>query len=349
MLRRRGYRHVTLLPWDRDQVLRVGALAPPQRITAAERFPCRAVLVASRRPAGETAFERAVSEASRRLGCRVCPTWPSARASGLVSICDQGVLRVAIGQSGRQIDAHTQALAALAATSPPDVVALRVPAVLGQGQVGLARWSLETRLGGVPAPHSIDASLLAKCVEFLAALNRLGEAGVTRRALEQSELVRPVLRRDAAERLRELAVRVDDVLDGVPRGFGHGDFCTSNLLVEDGELTGVVDWEAASASSAPLLDLVHMYLLTARRPNVYQWGAAVIDYLWPLLRRGRDPVIRSYLDRLGLEPDAAQLDALVVAYWLGRTSYQLAMYLDRAQDETWMEQNVSRVLETFTA
>lgn len=348
-LRRRGYPFVTLLPWDRDQVLRLPELAPSTRVSLAERFPCRVAVVGSRRPRGETAFERAVSEAAIVVGCRLRPTWPLPRASGLVALCDESVLRVAIGPGGRQIEAQTHALQTLAASSPPDLVAFRVPRLLGDGKVGLTRWSLEARLPGLPAPHSLDGPLLASCLEFLAALHGLGDGDHISRGLEQAQIVQRVLPRDQEQRLTELARDVDEALDDLPRGLGHGDFCTSNLLVHDGQLAGVVDWEAASRSAPPLLDLLHLSLLAARRPNIYQWGRAIVDYLYPLAQHGGDPVTRAYLERLGVDADPPRLEALVAAYWLARTSYQLGMYLDRARDSAWIEQNVSRVLETLAA
>jgi len=348
-LRRRGYRYVTLLPWDRDQVLRLPGLAPSTRVSLAERFPCRVAVVGSRRPRGETAFERAVSEAASVVGHRLRPTWPLPRASGLVALCDESVLRVAIGPAGRQIEAQAHALQTLAASCPPDLVASRVPRLLGDGQVGLTRWSLEARLPGLPAAHSLDGSLLASCVEFLVALHGLGDGRDMWRGLEHAQIVQRVLPRDQGQRLSELARNVDEALDDLPRGFGHGDFCTSNLLVHDGQLAGVVDWEAASRSSPPLLDLLHISLLAARRPNVYQWGRAILDYLYPLAQHGGNPATRAYLERLGVDPDPARLEALVTAYWLARTSYQLGMYLDRSWDSAWIQQNVSRVLEALAA
>lgn len=346
-IRRRGYSHVALRPWDRDQVLRLPNLAPPRRVSLAERFPCRVVLVGSRRPLGETAFERAVLEAGKVAGYTLRPTWPLPRASGLVSLCDKGVLRVAVGPGGRQIEAQAHALQALAASGPPEVVARPTPTLLSEGRVGLARWSLEARLPGVPAPPSLDGSLLASCVDFLVALYELGERGDRTRGIEQAQVIRRVLPPDHGKRLEELARRVDDALDEMPRGFGHGDFCTSNLLVRDGHLTGVVDWEAAGSSHLPMLDLLHLHLLGFRRPNVYQWGGAIIDYLHPLLRGGGDAVIRAYLERLGLDVKPSQLEAFAASYWLTRASYQIGMYRDRASDGHWIRQNVIRVLDAF--
>ena len=344
-LRRRGYSHIALLPWDRDQVLRLPNLARPTRIALAERFPCQVVLVGSRRPRSETAFEHAVFEAGKLVGRTLRPTWPLPRASGLVALCDEDVLRVATGPGGRQIDAQTHALQALAAASPPGPVAQRVSRILGEGQMGITRWSLELRLLGVPAPHSLDGSLVASCVEFLVSLHGLGGDADVDRGIEQAQILESILPPDKRKRLSELARRVDEALGEMPRGFAHGDFCTNNLLVHEGRLAGVVDWEAASCSCPPMFDLLH--LLATRRANVYRWGPAIIGYLLPLMRRRGDAVIRDYLERLGLDPDPPQLEALVAAYWLARASYQIEMYLDRGRDQVWIERNVTRVLETL--
>jgi aminoglycoside phosphotransferase len=53
-------------------------------------------------------------------------------------------------------------------------------------------------------------------------------------------------------------------LDEVPRTAVHGDFWFGNVLVSDGRVTGVVDWEAATSSGEPVRDLVrfsNMYAL----------------------------------------------------------------------------------------
>jgi len=131
----------------------------------------------------------------------------------------------------------------------------------------------------------------------------------------------------------------------MPRGFAHGDFCANNLLTHEGRLAGVVDWEGTNSSCPPMLDLLH--LLAARGADVYRWGPAVTDYLLPLMRRGGDATIRSYLERLDLDPDPPQLEAFVAAYWLARASYQIGMYVERGRDQVWIERNVTLVLETL--
>jgi hypothetical protein len=110
----------------------------------------------------------------------------------------------------------------------------------------------------------------------------------------------------------------------------------------------VVDWENANRFSLPVLDLLHLYLLAVRRPNVYQWGAALVGYLLPLMQRGGDAVIQSYLERVGVDLDQAAREAVVIAYWLGRVSFQLGTYVERNRDSAWIERNVVLVLDALS-
>jgi aminoglycoside phosphotransferase len=50
---------------------------------------------------------------------------------------------------------------------------------------------------------------------------------------------------------------------GVPRTAVHGDFWFGNLLVSRGNVSGVVDWEAASTSGEPVRDIVRFALMYA--------------------------------------------------------------------------------------
>jgi hypothetical protein len=110
----------------------------------------------------------------------------------------------------------------------------------------------------------------------------------------------------------------------------------------------VVDWEGASPSSLPVVDLLHPHLLAVRRPNIYQWGTAIIDYLLPLMQRGDDAVIQSYLERVGVDLDQPTREAMVAAYWLGQVSSQVGTYVERNGDPVWIERNVVHVLDALS-
>jgi aminoglycoside phosphotransferase (APT) family kinase protein len=63
------------------------------------------------------------------------------------------------------------------------------------------------------------------------------------------------------DRLAEMIGRLST--DTVPRTVVHGDFWCGNILLENGRVTGVVDWEAGSMSGEPLRDLVRFALAYA--------------------------------------------------------------------------------------
>ena len=44
----------------------------------------------------------------------------------------------------------------------------------------------------------------------------------------------------------------------VPFVFKHGDYSADNIMVANGKITGVIDWEYASGSGLPLMDLIFL-------------------------------------------------------------------------------------------
>lgn len=105
-----------------------------------------------------------------------------------------------------------------------------------------------------------------------------------------------------------------------PRTVVHGDLWAGNVLLEDGRVTGVVDWEAGSLLGEPLRDLARAVLSyalyldrhtgvgrrVAGHPGLRadRWGAGV-RYL--LSGRGWFPdlgraLLRQGLERLGVDP-----------------------------------------------
>ena len=94
---------------------------------------------------------------------------------------------------------------------------------------------------------------------------------------------------EVADRLSGIAERLQGAT--TPRTAVHGDFWFGNVLVRDGELSGVVDWEAGRLSDEPVTDLARFALSYALyldrrtrrgRPvtghaglRAERWGAAV--------------------------------------------------------------------------
>jgi aminoglycoside phosphotransferase (APT) family kinase protein len=261
---------------------------------------------------------------------------------------DDGLLRIAVGPSRGQLQRQAAAHSSLReAGLPPRAVEL-VAWVEAQGRTGLADWSLERRLPGRTPSPSFPAPLVAACVDFLVLLHGAEGTDEPRRtATAMAETAAGFLASGDAREIASLGERLDAALAGVPRGFAHGDFFRGNLLVEDGGLVGVVDWDAASPGRFPLTDLLHLRHMNEHRPADLDWGPTLVEHLLPWARSGGDDPAREYCLRLGIEPGPDLLEQLVVVYWLDRLGYQLSTYADRAARPRWLERNVSHVLHAL--
>lgn len=345
-LRARGYADVSTLLWDLGDRVRLPGLTETAP-TLAERLPRYAVVVGRKGPAQPSAVAGALAAAEADAGRELRPRWASTRAGLIALAADGALLRVAIGPSRAQIDNGFAALEALRALEPAPAVADRVPWPLARGRLGLADWSLERLVPGARPPRDLSDALLGDCVDFLAELGRRDGTG-RRDLVELAETLAPVLPPSAAAELREVAARLERKLASVPRGFAHGDFFAGNLLVEEGRLTGVVDWDAAGPGRLVLLDLLHL-LLTRTGPFAdHQWGGALLDRLLPLAH-GRDETILRYCREVGLQPEPELLNALVFAYWLDYTAYQLRTHRIRFAQPEWIQGNVALVLRRASA
>jgi aminoglycoside phosphotransferase (APT) family kinase protein len=347
-LRRRGYPSVGVLTWDLDQVLRVPGLAAPRPLRAAERFQQRAIVVGSRLDRAPTMLDAAVADAAETASIQLEPRLPAMGEALLLMVAEAGVIRVALGPARSQIDAQVAALEALQAAGPPPFVATRVPQQLAAGRSGLVEWSLERRLAGYRPLDRVSRAVLADCIDFLVALHGLDGAG-TAEVFPSADAaaIAPFCGDAEAEAVRALGERLDSQLADVPRGFGHGDFWAGNLLIENGRLAGVVDWDAAGPGRVPLLDFLHLHLIAERRPGGIAWGQAIVEYLLPWAQAGGDSAAQEYCRRIGLDPSPALLAGLVAAYWLNRLAYQLTTYADRSERPVWVEHNLGLPLRAL--
>ena len=127
-----------------------------------------------------------------------------------------------------------------------------------------------------------------------------------------------------------------------PRQLIHGDFAFGNILVRDGRIVGVLDFEFGA------LDARAAELATALR-LVNSKGTR--DLLWR-------PLLRGYLTTLPLSDEelsalpvlAAQHEAVVVAWWLGRYRSGLANrssldeHVERAhENDAWLSEHAAAI------
>jgi hypothetical protein len=350
-VRRRGYETIRVVPWEWEQAARLpGGGRQPQSPSLPERMPLGVLIVGTHGSPEPTLLDEAIAAASQVRGAPLGVGWPLVRQGGLVAIGDDSVIRVAVGPATRELRLLRAALEPLETTSPPPIVAERIPWLRGAGTVGLAEWSLERRLPGSAPPLKLPDTLLEECVEFLAELH-LATRGQEPDALlaERAEVIAATCEPAAAEAVRRMGSRLDEQLADIPRGYGHGDFWTRNLLTDARGLSGVVDWHAGATGRLPLIDLFHLRLSTVFQRRRQYLGDALVEHLLPWARAGGDEVAHRYTRRIGLQIDPTRLEALVGAYWVSRTARELELYADRVERPLWMRHNVEAVVPALSA
>jgi hypothetical protein len=351
-LRRRGYNVVREVTWERGVSLH-GAFARPRLL--AHRFPLCTMLVAVRGNKQPKSMLDATLEAAEHSLAR--PVHPDQGvllgASGLLfARSGDAFLRIALGPAADPINEQRTALEELKTFDPPAVVAERVPWILGAGREGISVWSAERHRDGAMPPPELADRVLSQSLEFLAALHsssRSEPQGLT--PIELAGIIRDRLGPDHDNRVEELAERFAERVSSLPRGFGHGDFWSGNLLAERGELRGVVDWPAAGAGRLPLLDVFHLQLSSIRERTRAYRGTIVVGELLPDVRAGGGDTVHEYCRRLGLELSPAELEALLGIYWL-ETLVNDLIGPDRDPHHVyhggWRSANIADVVAAFT-
>ena len=340
-LRARGYADTEALLWEVEHELRPLRGGRPRRWSGRppiEHFPLCGLAVGyrERQPTH-------VDAVHAQSGIERSESPPLLLREGtLISLTRADVFRLSLGPSP-VLDGHLRALEALRAAGPPPSIAMRVPWMLERGRLGLAEWSREPRLEGVPAGPDLGEKVLRECVDFLADLFAVVPGGDGASPAANADVVaaaRPIL----AGTLRSLARRVETRLVRHPRGFGHGDFHHRNLLVARDRLTGVIDWDAAGPGRLPLLDLLHLRATAEQARRRGHLGPVIVDHLLPWARAGGDAAEHAFAARVGVELEPALLSVLVAAYWLDFLARDLRKWADRAEREPWLHENVDRVV-----
>ena len=346
-LRALGYGETAVVLWDIDQFVHLPGHRVTVRRRAAEYLPQRALVVGHREDHGPTVLEAVAEEVSRQVGHRVEYGSPLARQGRMVAVADEHVLRIAIGPGRKRIKQHEGTLEFLAAAAPP-LIKERVPRLLAAGKLGLGEWSAEERLSGSAASHQLGQGLLEECIEFLVALHNIRPAEARAPLLEKAQIVAAACARpEHRDAVLELGSNLDAELSELPRGFGHGDFWTRNLLVTGDRLGAVIDWDSAAPGSLPLLDLMHLTLSAQREKTREYLGEAVVRHQLPWAAAGGDEIVDSYCRRLGIDLDSRLLKGLVFAYWLEHVAYEIDYARDRAGRPVWMRNNVEVVLDAL--
>lgn len=257
----------------------------------------------------------------------------------------QTIVRVAAGSAGDLIASATAAVTALAAPGVPETVRSVLPRMVSAGRAGQAAYTVEAWAPG-PHPTALDPGLWEACRAFLEDLRAIPveSAPDPHGALAaDQELLEQVLPADARRRLAAVRRLLDAELSGVPLGWAHGDFWPDNLIVRDGRLTAVLDWDTASAHELPGLDALDLLGFGAPRSRWSTFGPRFVDAILPLARE-QDPRLVDHCRSVGAPADRQGLEALAWAWWLRRTALTVREYPDRRSRPAWLHENLTQPL-----
>lgn len=241
--------------------------------------------------------------------------------------------------------------------SRKDLVSI-LPRALISGQLCKLHYFVESWVPGSPLRQVIaengPSAMLSDVSELLDLLNprviltELGSDGDPIYDIEVTERLRKLLDfiHDAGERLaleRYFSERVRGLR--VPVGIVHGDFSLSNILIFQGAISGVIDWESGSTTNSPIFDAINYLTSVTRllsgekagtsilRVAAHQYGSAELAHF----------IARRY-EIWNVNQESHQ--ALVFVKWLHHISYLLDYWLQ--YDEQEMLAYVSPVVKAIS-
>ena len=266
------------------------------------------------------------------LGAAPSEPRPSSGGSVRVEVDDESSIFRA-GPAGSPVD-PVRAAEGLRALEGAGIES--VPRALRSGATAGAGWAVESRLSGT-RPERLDEDLVAEVVELVARLP--ADPGPPRALEEDRQKVISHLPGAAASLDALLSAHVDAIAE-MPGRLRHGDLWAGNLLVEEGRLRGVVDWDAWHPSGVPGTDLVH--LLGTAEGARGSLGGRFARRFW--LGEGFRSASAPYWEAVGVSPGPEVLDAIGVAWWVGQIAANLERLPHLAASDAWMDANVRSVL-----
>lgn len=246
---------------------------------------------------------------------------------------------VRISHSAAACEAETHAHEVLGMLRGRAGVAELVPVPVCAGRIAGEPYFAERAVSGVPIARLIRLDTRATFVplveSFLLGLNAppAGHGQVLVPGVGASQFAAPVMARvlplvqDATLRERAAALLERSLAGAVCRaGLLHGDYGVGNILVSEGRLSGVIDWENAQDAAPPVLDAFN-YLDSVQR--CCHEGFTLADTV-PMLARGEWPMpeelamLRRALARDGI--DDHYLRGFALLYWMRHLAAQLEFW-----------------------
>jgi len=215
-----------------------------------------------------------------------------------------------------------------------------VPRPLRAGTTAGAAWATETVL---PGRHTsrLTSDLLEDVTRHLAGLP--GAASAPSAVDDQLREVAWAFP-DRAEALDAVAGAVRQWTASSPSVLTHGDLWLNNVLVADGHLSGVFDWDGWHPAGVPGTDLLNLLAAEERTRSRRDIGPLLISDYWR--SAGVVESLRPYMAARGIAmPDAAGLAAIGAAWWASRVAGSLDRGKRPTEDPAWVERNLDRPLE----
>ncbi len=326
-------------------VPRIGIVGAGAGWLAAETLLAAVVLLREWRPVRRTPSAAEVSQASAALpiGWGVERILRSASDTTVV-LSREGVLRTSRTTAGRNaLRREREVLASLSVDARLGGWRLLLPEVIAADPEGTQL--LTTRIPGSPGRHVTPA----ESASALAAIGRLHSC-TSRQAVLAGPWLDRVIDLPAELVRARLGARAQvRSLDGLVRelrgtlagrceqlGWTHGDFHPGNVLFEDGNVTGIVDWDQADDSGLIALDNVFWLLTTSRDRS--ELGGRIVQRL-----RREEPWTASEGRLLG-DPDPQLGRALLLLCWLGHVAGNLGKSERYGASFVWLRRNVVPVL-----
>ncbi|MEY2536184.1 MAG: hypothetical protein QOF29_4094, partial [bacterium] len=250
-----------------------------------------------------------------------------------VFLLDRAVVHVARGPRGE---------AALERRTPPAFPL--APRQLATGRLRGRAYTAESALSGTPGDTALAAGLTPEELlgavhaairplhEDTARLARIGERQLADWVDAPVAAIAAVL----APRYRPALVALRDELRDTLAGRSvalctvHGDLWAGNVLLADGEVTGLVDWEASRRDGLAEVDRMHLLLTTRALTSHRELGDIVAETL------GR---------RLGTDGAAVPARVAVLLAWLGHVGANLEKSTRYGRNPVWKRNNLVAVLD----
>ena len=292
--------------------------------------------------AARPAPERVIDAVLAAAGAAEMPT-PPVRASRDGSVLVRvrtahgpAELRIVLADEPGRLESATAALRLLAGAN----VTL-VPRPIGSGTTAGTSWTTETVAPGTP-PRRLTSELLSDVVAFAAQL-AISQSAITALRDDLGAMATVVPR--ASVQLSRVATALRMDLARLPAVVQHGDLLLSNLLTQQGRLTGVVDWETWHPAGVPGVDLLQLVVFDGLGLGGHVGSIwRVRPWQSPTYRRLTQP----YFAALGVEVDDRLLHAVAVAWWANRIRVLRRRPERRSlfDNPTWIKANVADVLES---